>query len=292
MRRGIAGIVGGCVTEIERLRCPRKPILISPRIDSCRRRIVGKIIQGVDRVGKRVVLKFDSGDALVIEPRMTGLVLVSNPPDPMYLRLRVAVEGGRLREFFYWDRRGLGGVRLLSEKEFEVALGSDKLGPDALVMTAEMYRERLGRSRRAIKVALLDQRAVAGIGNLYASEILHVAGIHPAVRCDSLSRNRWSAIAEATQLVLREAIEHEGSTLGDGTYRNALSQSGSYQNHHRVYNRAGECCPRCGADVLRIVQSQRSTFYCPSCQTRRRNAEIVNPLHFRGDSVLMKASRH
>ncbi|MEX2170455.1 MAG: bifunctional DNA-formamidopyrimidine glycosylase/DNA-(apurinic or apyrimidinic site) lyase [Pirellulales bacterium] len=269
MRRGIAAIAGGRVTEVERLRCPRKLILISPRIDSCRRRIVGRRISSVDRAGKRVVLRFDTGDALVIEPRMTGLVLVANPPDPLYLRLRLAVEGSQLREFYYWDRRGLGCVRLFSSDEFDAAFGPEKLGPDALVMTAELYRERLGGSRREIKVALLDQRAVAGIGNLYASEILHVAGVHPAVRCSSLSRKRWAAIAEAAHLVLCDAIEHEGSTLGDGTYRNALNESGGYQNHHRVYDRAGKACPRCSSEIVRSVQAQRSTFYCPTCQNRR-----------------------
>jgi formamidopyrimidine-DNA glycosylase len=251
------------------LRCPRKPILIAPRIDACRRRIVGQRIAAVDRLGKRVVLRFDSGDALVIEPRMTGLVLVADPPDPTYLRFRLSVTDSRLREFFYWDRRGLGCVRLLSASEFEATFGPDKLGPDALAMTVDLYRQRLGTSHRPIKVALLDQRAVAGIGNLYASEILHVAGVHPATRCVALSRKRWAAIADAAQLVLHDAIAHEGSTLGDGTYRNALNQSGGYQIHHRVYDRAGEACTRCTAAIVRLVQAQRSTFFCPNCQTRR-----------------------
>jgi formamidopyrimidine-DNA glycosylase len=135
-------------------------------------------------------------------------------------------------------------------------------------MTAELFHERLAGSKRAVKVALLDQRAVAGIGNLYASEILHVAQIHPARRCDKLTRSQWQAIAAATHKVLEEAIRYEGSTLGDGTYRNALNQQGSYQNHHRVYDRVGRPCPRCGpgSEVRRIVQAQRATFYCAGCQ--------------------------
>jgi formamidopyrimidine-DNA glycosylase len=138
-------------------------------------------------------------------------------------------------------------------------------------MTAELFRERLGGSKRAVKVALLDQRAVAGIGNLYASEILHLAQIHPAHRCDKITRAQWSAIAEATQKILEEAIRCEGSTLGDGTYRNALNQEGGYQNHHRVYDRAGDACARCGAGsaVRRIVQAQRATFFCGACQIKR-----------------------
>jgi formamidopyrimidine-DNA glycosylase len=136
-------------------------------------------------------------------------------------------------------------------------------------MSAESYRERLGASRRPIKVALLDQRAVAGIGNLYASEILHLAGIHPAHACRELTSRRWKALAAAAQTVLNAAIRYEGSTLSDGTYRNALNGEGGYQNQHRVYARAGRQCPRCRrATIARIVQAQRSTFYCPRCQKK------------------------
>jgi formamidopyrimidine-DNA glycosylase len=159
---------------------------------------------------------------------------------------------------------------LFSADEFDAAFGPEKLGPDALAMTAELFRQQLGGSKRAVKVAMLDQRAVAGIGNLYASEILHVAEVHPARRCDKITRVQWQRIADATQQVLETAIRYEGSTLGDGTYRNALNQAGGYQNHHRVYDKAGEGCCRCGGDaqIVRIMQAQRSTFFCGKCQRR------------------------
>ena len=271
MRRGVLGIVGGRIKDVERTACRRKPIAIAPRIDHFRRRVVGQTIREVGRVGKRVVLRLDSEDAIVLEPRMTGLILVADPPSREHLRFRCQVTGSRTRELLYWDRRGLGNVRLFSPKEFDTVFGPDKLGPDALAMTAELFRTQLGGSRRAVKVALLDQRAVAGIGNLYASEILHVAEVHPARRCDKITRTQWQAIAAATHAVLETAIRYEGSTLGDGTYRNALNQAGSYQNHHRVYDKAGESCVRCGGDakILRIVQAQRSTFYCRQCQGAR-----------------------
>ena len=270
MRRGVLGIVGGRIRDVERVACRRKPIEIAPRIDRFRRRVVGRTIRAVDRVGKRVVLRLDSADSIVLEPRMTGLILVANPPSREHLRFRCRLSGSDTRELLYWDRRGLGNVRLFSPAEFDVAFGPEKLGPDALAMTAKLFRTRLGASKRAVKVALLDQRAVAGIGNLYASEILHVAETHPNSRCDRITLARWKRIADATQTVLATAIHYEGSTLGDGTYRNALNQAGSYQNHHRVYNKAGEACSRCGGDsqVIRIVQAQRATFYCPICQRR------------------------
>jgi formamidopyrimidine-DNA glycosylase len=271
MRRGILRIVGSQVVDLHRVACQRRPIAITPRIDAFRRRAVGRVIRDVARVGKRVVVRLDSDDAIVLEPRMTGLVLVSNPPTSEHLRFRCLLAGNGASELLYWDRRGLGSVRLYSTKEFDTAFGPDKLGPDALAMPGELFRELLGGSKRAVKVALLDQRAVAGIGNLYASEILHVAGIHPARCCDKITRAQWQAIAEATHSVLEAAIRCEGSTLGDGTYRNALNQEGGYQNHHRVYDKAGRPCPRCtgGSQIVRIVQAQRSTFYCPTCQKMR-----------------------
>jgi formamidopyrimidine-DNA glycosylase len=269
MRRGIAAIAGSRIAGAQTLRCPRRPIAIEPR-GAIGRRLRGRRIDSVDRLGKRVVLRLDNADRLIFEPRMTGLVLVADPPTETHLRFRIDLDNGPIPHVWYWDRRGLGSVRLLTERQFAERLGAAKVGPDALALSADELRQRLSVSRRAIKVALLDQRAVAGIGNLYASEILHLAGVHPAKRCDLLTATQWEAICLRMMEVLELAIRHEGSTLSDGTYRNALNQSGGYQNHHRVYDRAGEPCLSCGnAVVIRIVQAQRATFFCPACQTKR-----------------------
>jgi formamidopyrimidine-DNA glycosylase len=271
MRRGILGIVGAQVDDVMRTPCRSKPIAIAPRIDHFRRRVCGRTVRDVGRAGKRVVVWLDSGDAIVLEPRMTGLVLVADPPDRTHLRWRLELRGVAASELLYWDRRGLGSVRLFSAEEFAAGLGNGQLGPDALTVTPELLRERLGRSRRAIKVALLDQRALAGIGNLYASEILHNAGIHPKRGCDRLTSRQWHTLCRAMHEVLSTAIRYEGSTLSDGTYRNALNKVGGYQNEHRVYAKAGHQCPTCGVGTIaRIVQAQRSTFYCPSCQRNSR----------------------
>jgi formamidopyrimidine-DNA glycosylase len=271
MRRGILTAVGSTIVGVEKLRCSRKPILLQPTIAALRRRIVGRKIAAVDRLGKRVVVRTDSNDALIFEPRMTGLVLVGSPPTHEHLRFRLDLAGGPLAHVWYWDRRGLGSVRLLSAEELSDKLG-ESLGPDALSLTAEGLRDRLARSRRPIKVALLDQKAVAGIGNLYASEILHLAGVSPLSRCDRLTAAQWQRIHDSMHEVLLLAIRYEGSTLSDGTYRNALNETGGYQNHHRVYDRAGKICPTCKQETItRIVQAQRSTFYCRACQTSGRS---------------------
>jgi formamidopyrimidine-DNA glycosylase len=274
MRRGIQATVGHRILEVARPRCSCRPIRIEPGLPAFRRRTVTRQIVAVDRLGKRVVVRLDSGDSIVFEPRMTGLLLVADPPREKtpHLRFRLDLDGGTVRRVWYWDRRGLGSVRLLSPAQLFQTLGSDSLGPDALSLDALELRRRLDRSRREIKVALLDQKALAGIGNLYASEILHVARIHPQRRCDRLRSADWLRLHAALREVLENAILHEGSTLSDGTYLNALHQSGGYQHQHRVYDRAGETCPSCRQGTIqRFVQAQRATFYCPACQgTARR----------------------
>jgi formamidopyrimidine-DNA glycosylase len=277
MRRGITPTIGSRIESIEHPRCRLKPIAIEPSVPKLKRRIVGAQITEVDRLGKRVLVRLNSDDVMVFEPRMTGLVLLADPPNQQHLRLRLNLtadvrKNGRPNQLLYWDRRGLGCVRLLSPDG--LAKMTAQFGPDALVVTAEVLCERLGESRREIKVALLDQHAVAGIGNLYASEILHLARLHPQARCDRLRRHDWQRIAIKTREVLEMAVRYEGSTLSDGTYRNALNEQGGYQSHHRVYDRAGMICPGCEkSKIQRIVQAQRSTFFCPTCQRRRKSSK-------------------
>jgi formamidopyrimidine-DNA glycosylase len=268
MRRGILAIQGATVTHVEKVRCTRKPISIKPTISTIRRRIVGQQVKAIERIGKRVLIRFENDDRLVFEPRMTGLVLVSDPPSSAHLRFRIGFSSG-IEEVFFWDRRGLGLIYLLTAAQLHERLGPDKLGPDALVVNGEDLHRIFGASKRPIKVALLDQKRIAGVGNLYASELLHLAGIHPAKMCHRITRQQWLTICEAMQTILQTAIEHEGSTLSDGTYRNALNDPGGYQNMHRVYDKENKTCPTCHNQIIeRIVQAQRSTFFCKGCQTR------------------------
>jgi formamidopyrimidine-DNA glycosylase len=267
-----------------------RPILVWPGRTRVARRLAGRTIRAVDRRGKRLLVEFAPEPAhggrqpaardtawLVIEPRMTGLMLLVPPPTETHVRLVLSVEpaGGRRpvpRRLVFWDRRGLGTVRLVDHRGLERLTGPAVLGPDGLVVTADELAERLGASHRAVKVALLDQRAVAGIGNIYAAELLHRAGIDPRTPCRRLRAEAWEQIATATRQVLAEAVRLEGSSIGDRTYRTVDARVGRFQRRHRVYGRAGEPCRRCGGTIERIVQAQRSTFFCPECCRRARAA--------------------
>ncbi|MFM8709005.1 MAG: bifunctional DNA-formamidopyrimidine glycosylase/DNA-(apurinic or apyrimidinic site) lyase, partial [Planctomycetia bacterium] len=274
MRRGIEHLVGLRIDSVAFPRGTVRPISIRPGPRALARRLVGRTIAAVHRFGKRVAIELEPADRagrewLVIEPRMTGLMLVADPPTPAHVRLEIKF-ASRQPRLLFWDRRGLGTIRLLDEQGLAAACGSDKLGPDGLAVTGDDLRDRLGDSRRAVKVALLDQHAVAGIGNIYAAEILFEAGVDPRVPCRRLSAVRWEQVAAAARRILAEAVRLEGSTIGDETYKTADNRSGRFQLRHRAYGRAGKPCSRCGTSIVRIVQSQRSTFFCPHRQWHHR----------------------
>ena len=268
MVRGLRPELGGrTILQMEFCPCSRRPIAVSPDVRHFRTRVRNREISAVHRLAKRVVVELEQEEFIVVEPRMTGLMLVSDPPTTEHRRIcwHLKPARGRRSSFEFWDRRGLGTVRLLDQTQMTELRSS--LGPDALQIGVEQWKAKLARTRRAIKVVMLDQKLVAGIGNLYASEILHRAEVSPRRAAHRVTLRQLKRIASITREVLEEAIRYEGSTLGDGTYRNALNKDGSYQNKHLVYQKAGEVCGRCGnGTIKRIVQTQRSTFYCPACQ--------------------------
>ena len=275
MRRGIAHLAG---LRIKRATFPRgtvRPISMQPAAGGMQQRLTGRRIAAVHRLGKRVAIELDEREQvgrewLVIEPRMTGLMLVADPPTQAHLRMEISLDSQQHPRLLFWDRRGLGTIRLLDARGLAAACGPERLGPDGLAVTGGELRDRLGQSRRAVKVALLDQQAVAGIGNIYAAEILFAAGIDPRVPCRRLSAARWEQIAAAARSILAEAVRMEGSTITDETYKTADNRSGQYQLQHRVYGHEGEPCRQCGTAIMRIVQTQRSTFFCPQCQWHHR----------------------
>lgn len=289
MRRGLAPVVGLRIAAVCFPRGCVRPLSVRPRPHAVAAGLVGRRIASVERRGKRIVLAVATAPAtpasfLVIEPRMTGLMLLADPPTTEHVRLIVDLEPGggtcrrAPRRMIFWDRRGLGTIRLMDGRGLESACGCHRLGPDGLAVTGDDLARRLGGSRRAIKVALLDQRAVAGVGNIYAAEILHRVGIDPREVCRRIPAAGWQAIAAATRELLAEAVRFEGSSIGDRTYRTVDNRHGRFQTRHRVYGRDGRPCVACGTPIVRIVQVQRSTFYCPDCQPRRgRRAAVRLP---------------
>ena len=268
MRRELRPIEGSKIVEVRQPSSRFRPITLRPNFARLRRGLRGARIAEVARLGKRLVLWTERDShvqALVIEPRMTGCLTLSSPPDGEHVRLVLRLNHPRFPRLYFWDSRGLGRIELVTPEQYSQL--AKTLGPDALEVSADYLRRKLGQSGRPIKLALMDQRIVAGIGNIYASEILFAAAIHPATPCQNLATGHWRRVARAMREVLQRAIKAKGSTLGDGTYKAPDGQPGQYQFCHYVYQKDGQTCLRCKKEVIkRIPLGGRSTFFCPHCQ--------------------------
>ncbi len=267
--------------EVEIIRGQLQKELAGARIASCevglprlvtyptplgyRRGLKGRYIQGVSRRGKYLILELDDGRELVIHLGMTGSLVLSSPgaERPRHTHVVFHLEDGR--DLLYVDPRTFGETALLRRGDRTPLRGLHAMGPEPLEddFTCECLASTL-RGKCRVKSALLDQSRVAGIGNIYADESLHRAGVNPLRRLDELSPEEIEHIHAAVREVLAEAISRGGSSVSD--YVNLRGDRGSFQNDHRVYRREGEDCPACGAAILREVIAGRSSYYCPACQ--------------------------
>jgi formamidopyrimidine-DNA glycosylase len=273
MCRGIAAVARQTIHTVHFPKSRLCDIEMSPGKRAFRRRVEEQAIRNVRRIAKRVVIDLVSQDSLVFEPRMTGRVLLTEPPNREHVRAVFEFDDADHPPLTFWSMRGLSTLHLYSPAQLAQVVGPHRIGPDALKITADELHQRLRGSRRAVKVALLDQKVVAGIGNIYASEILHRARVHPETLCKRVSAQAWQRIQAETVAVLEEAIRAKGSTLRDGNYRTASDEPGDFQQMHRVYDRKGLKCTVCGQGTIRrMVQAQRSTYFCPICQRKPKQA--------------------
>lgn len=253
-RAGVPSLIGRRILGV-RLRWPRQ--IACPAPSAFRRQIRGRRILDVRRRGKYLVFALDRG-VLLIHLKMSGeLVLApTSQPRDRFERTVFTLSGGW--ELRFNDARKFGRVYLVEDPAS--LLG--RLGPEPLDtrLTARLLGERLRRHHRALKPLLLDQSFLAGIGNIYADEALHLARLHPLRCSDSLDQEETSRLLKGIRQALRSGLHHNGASL-DWVYR-----GGSFQNHFRVYGRTGHPCRACGTPIARIVVAQRSTHYCPNCQ--------------------------
>jgi len=237
---------------------------------------LGKLLPGrrvarVSRRAKRVILTLDGGIELVFRLGMTGRMIVCATDDPVakHTHLRITIDGTS-NELRFCDARRFGGVWCLTGSERSIGKPLGEVGLEPLEVTPAAFRVALNR-RRQIKALLMDQTVIAGLGNIYCDESLHAAGIHPLTRADTLSSERANRLLRAIRMTLRKAIRFNGSTLMD--YRDADGREGSFQKLHRVYQREGDPCRTCRTAIRRIQAAGRSTFFCPLCQRKSRNAK-------------------
>jgi len=251
-------LIGKTIQEA-RLRWPRT--LAFPTARKFNSLIKGQVIHGVTRRAKYFILQL-SDFSLLIHLRMSGDLQIKEakikPQKHDRLILSLLSDDGGLSYLVFNDTRKFGRVWLTSDSE-EV-LG--RLGPEPLSkrFTTEWLYKSLQEKHRLLKPLLLDQTFLAGLGNIYADELLHLAKLHPLAASDSVTMEQAQALHQAICTVLKEGIRRNGASF-DWVYR-----GGEYQNHFRVYDRAGKPCPVCGTRIERIIVGQRSTHLCPTCQ--------------------------
>jgi formamidopyrimidine-DNA glycosylase len=239
--------------------------------------VEGRRVTGVRRHGKRLLLDLDRGGKMVLHLGMSGRISIvpAATPVPTHTHLRVALDRGE-RELRMRDPRRFGGVAIGgpgNEPRGRNGARLTDLGEDALRISLAEWRRVLGRPR-AIKALLLDQSALAGLGNIYVDEILWASRIHPLARASDLSTARVEDAYRRRARILDAAIRAGGSTFRD--YRTPAGDRGEFQRWHKVWGRAGEPCLRCGAKIRRTVVAGRATHTCPRCQ-RAPRARSVRP---------------
>jgi formamidopyrimidine-DNA glycosylase len=271
VRRQLAPLVEGMTLARMEILDPRWSRPLSP--EELTAALVGRRIESLGRRGKYLLWSFEGDVHLAQHLRMTGVLLYEPEPEPPHTRVRMELEppqGGRSRRLVIVDARRFGTAELLLGSDAVEEFFSARLGlePFAERFTAEHLRG-LARGRTApIKALLLDQRKIAGIGNIYADEALFRARIHPLRQAGKLSRAQYAALREGIIDALTAGIDARGATIDD--FRHPDGVSGSFQDRFLVHLREGEPCGECGGAVVKMVVAGRGTYVCEKCQPRPR----------------------
>jgi len=233
-------------------------------------RLVDRKFTGVTRRGKYILCRLDSGDVLVVHLGMSGQLLrAKSAKDPMAKHTHVVLgftQGGQLR---FVDPRTFGEMFVTSAEDLDDEVGElAHLGIDPLeqAMSWEQFGHLLRERHAKLKPLLMDQKFIAGIGNIYSDEILWGAGLRWDRMSDSLTGEEVRRLYRSMMETLQEAVKHRGSSLADAQYVDLFGKPGEFQQFHNVYAREGRMCPRCRHEVVREKVGGRSTFYCEACQ--------------------------
>lgn len=251
-------------SRIDSVTVRRRDVLRGPLSSAVTQRVTGLVFDGVSRRAKTIVLQLSRGFRLLVTPRFTGRLQVDATPDS-YTAIEFVLSGGSVSHLQYWDVRRLGTVALVDEpgwRAFDASLGPEPLSEDFDTKAMVVLVRRAGVP---IKRVLMDQRRVAGVGNIYANESLFCAGIDPSRPASSLAGDEVGRLVVALRDVLTRAIAARGTTFRD--YRDARNERGAFAEQLVAYGRGGEPCARCGT---RLVETHaidgRSTVFCFRCQ--------------------------
>ena len=229
-------------------------------------KLIDRRVERITRRGKRIIFALDDGNFFYIHLGMTGRLTIEKTGEPLrkhthFIAELIGLPNGKTpaRFLHFTDPRRFGGIWWLGP-----ASDAEGMGPEPLTIRPSQLARRLNSAGRPIKNALLDQKIIAGLGNIYADEALFRAGLHPQRIAKELTLAETQKLNRAIKTVLRQALRFKGSTLRD--YVDADGNKGSFQKRHRVYDRDGKPCRSCREPIQRLVLSGRSAHFCPHCQ--------------------------
>lgn len=229
-----------------------------------RSHLSGNVVEQVDRRGKYIIIRLSGGNAMVVHLRMTGRLWVKPEEYKREKHDRFVIVLAPDRRVVLSDARQFARVQWWPQARLASHPGLEKLGPDALTVTPAQLSQVCARSHRPIKSMLLDQTRLAGLGNIYADEVLFTARIHPRKSADSLGPKRLTRLTSAIHSILQQAIDLCGTTFD--TFSDLEGNSGGFGPKLQVYHRTGLPCLVCGSPVSRQVLAGRGTHFCPGCQ--------------------------
>lgn len=270
VRRGLEVQVVG--RRIERVEVGRERTVRRTSRQALVDGLTGATITAANRRGKYLLCPLDTGDELMVHLRMSGRLLVADAGTarPPHTHVVMHLSGAPAQELWFIDPRTFGEMVVFDPANLAVEMPDlARLGVDPITdgLTKAQLGNILRGRRRQLKALLMDQHVVAGVGNIYCDESLHLAKLRPDRISDTLTTREVGRLHDAVLSVLSLAIEAGGSTLADTQYVDLEGQGGWFQVHHRVYDRAGQRCLTCGkADIVRIMSAGRSTCFCPRCQ--------------------------
>ncbi len=266
IRRHLAPRVEGRVLGAVEVLDPRWTAPLDPAAAAAR--LSGRTVEALDRRGKYLLWRLGDGLVLAQHLRMTGTVLYDPAPEPAHTRVRLPLSDGH--RLVVVDPRRFGTGHLLEGAAAERVYLESRLGPEPFdpAFTVAYLRALARASRAPVKPFVLDQRRIAGVGNIYADEALFRAGIHPLRPADHLTGAQVAALHGAIRAVLTDGIDARGASIDD--FRDPAGVAGSFQDAFRVHLRAGRPCPVCGREVRKIVVGGRGTYVCERCQPRPR----------------------
>lgn len=246
------------------------------------RDVIGKTIEDIERRAKIILIKLNGGLCLAIHLKLTGQLIFRNKE----LRIknqekngpfavgelpnkytRVIISFSDESRLFFNDLRIFGWVKIIKNSKLRIM--NSGVGPEAndeKTFTLEYFKQILSRSKKPVKLVIMDQEKLAGVGNIYANEALFMAGIDPRRPANDLRDNEIAILRDSILGILKKAIEHKGTSDKDEAFRQISGEKGSFQNYLQVYGKIGQKCPKCRGIIKRTKIGGRGTFYCPACQ--------------------------